>query len=299
VCSSDLTFVLFFLLLLWVNGISLSSPLPQVITTPFYQRSYTQGFSNPITSPGSALTIDAKQAVIQQIKALGLSPMWYSAQYEALKKGTSVFADVSTGSIEQTETSDKPLEFILNKDLVFSPNYRGRVGKPESGWFHFQSKVRIKKASQQSTLTPQLPMGSEAPVFVAAGAVIVQESPETPRYHEYNVHVFNGPSGELRWYEVDSLSISSTTGITDTDLVPTQWHFQTLAVPGGFQLTTRPTNLHSAHARRFAYHIHGLDRRPDAITANGKNIVYIYLPETQSVIFKVSAGEHLLMVRYP
>lgn len=278
-----------FLHLVWVNVAILLIPSPQ---TSLWPSSTSNAFY-------SNSTIDDKQAVIQQIKALGLSPMWYSAQYEALLEGTIALAGPSTSSLEQNATDDIPLEYVLHKDLVFSPNYRGIVFTPGSGWYHFQSKTRLKKATSRSNLSQQVPVGLETPVFVAGGAVLIQESPSTARYHEYNVHIFNGARGERDWYEVDSLSIASSGRNLASDNPPKKWHFETLAVPGGYQITTHPQSQHSGTAKRFAYHIHGLDRRPDSITANGKNIVYIYLPETQSVIFKLSAGEHILLVRYP
>jgi alpha-glucosidase (family GH31 glycosyl hydrolase) len=225
--------------------------------------------------------------------------MWYSAQYEAHLKGTSVLRVPSLDAQAQNGMSQTPDEYVLNHQLVFSPHYRGFVHTPASGWYHYQSKLRIRKASNQSNLAQQVPVDTDTPVFVAGGGIVIQETPATTRYQEYNVHIFNGANGQVDWYEVDSLSMASAKTSSESEAAPTRWRFKAQATSGGFRITTLAKNVQASSTKRFAYHIHGLDRRPDSITANGKNIVYIYLPETQSVIFKLSAGEHHLLVDYP
>lgn len=279
----------FLLLLSWIPSVWLTLPHPQ----------HPHRSAHDPNAYRSTRLTDSEAEVIQQIKVLGLNPLWYSAQYQARLEGKSALVMPTMAPQAQGQGSASIEEYILNGQLVFSPNYQGIVSTPASGWYHFQSKARLRKASKSTSLAQQIPVGSDRPVFVASGAVVIQESPSTARYQEYNVHVFNGASGQYDWYEVDSLSIAPANASGVVDPAPARWRFNTQAVSGGFRITTKVEHVQASTAKRFAYHIHGLDRRPDSITANGKNIVYIYLPETQSVIFKLSAGEHHLLVYYP
>jgi alpha-glucosidase len=171
---------------------------------------------------------------------------------------------------------------------------------PKGIWYHYFTKRQV--LSNTLTQLPNLiPTANQTAyqsmaLFVRAGSVIptkeISDYLNSKESKELSLNVFAGASATSYLYEDDgSYSTDSKTSRV--------LQFKTENHSKGFRITATQTGEYPSAVSRFSYLIHGLPKKPDRITVNGRNIVYFYEPTTNTIIFKISAGVTDIQIFFP
>jgi len=171
---------------------------------------------------------------------------------------------------------------------------------PKGIWYHYFTKRQV--LSNTLTQLPNLiPTANQTAyqsmaLFVRAGSVIptreISDYLNSKEPKELSLNVFAGASATSYLYEDDGSYI--TDGKTSRVL-----QFKTENHSRGFRITASQIGELTSAIPRFSYLIHGLPKKPDRITVNGRNIVYFYEPTTNTIIFKISAGVTDIQIFFP
>ena len=171
---------------------------------------------------------------------------------------------------------------------------------PKGLWYHYVSKRPIADPvhihPSTNLKTSLLNAYPNMALYVRAGSVIptreISNGQIGNESKELSLHIFAGASATSYLYEDDGSSLQHQNN--------SRVHqFKTENHSRGFRIVANSVGDFASATPRFSYLIHGLSRKPDRITVNGRNIVYFYEPSTNTIIFKISAGETDIQIFFP
>lgn len=238
-------------------------------------------------------------------------PALYTAWWQHARTGAPVVRPMVWNWPGLTEVVQIEDQFMLGDHVlvapVLKPELRERsVYLPEGLWYKYHSREKVRGGTRIVESAPNvgsLPSGSDEtsilramPMYARAGAIVAErdamEHVAQKAVREMQLQVFAGGNQTSYLYEDDGESHANERGRYRA------LTFMTEAYSGGFRIKVTSEGQFDEAAIRFSYLIHGLDRKPDRITVNGRNIVYFYEPRTNTIVFKISAGPTDIHVIY-
>jgi alpha-glucosidase len=245
------------------------------------------------------------QVLLRQYAALRyhFSPMIFTAWWQHTQEASPVIRPSWWFGIDQVvQITD---HFYVGDHLWYTPKLGlsqidAQKDLPKGMWYHYFTKKQLTSSTRtqiagQTTTLHQNDYKSMA-LFARAGAVIPTREISDYLYgresKELSINVFAGASETSYLYEDDGSSIINQNSSRILQ-------FKTENHSRGFRITAKKTGDFNTANARFSYLIHGLPKKPDRITVNGRNIVYFYEPTTNTIIFKISAGETDIQIFYP
>jgi len=240
-----------------------------------------------------------------------LMPAIYTAYWQHTKTGSPVIRPLLWNWPTDHNVLQIDDQFMLGDHVMVAPVLKQGVNErsvylPEGLWYKFHSREKIQGGRRIIESAPSQPTFSSStddspalrsmPMYARAGAIVAEQeymdyAGQKP-VKEMLLQIFAGGNQTSYLYEDDGSS---------TDYRQSQFRaltFTTEAYPGGFKIKATQEGNYADAAIRFSYMIHGLDRKPDRITVNGRNIVYFYEPRTNTIVFKISAGATDIHVVY-
>jgi alpha-glucosidase len=240
-----------------------------------------------------------------------LIPTIYTAWWQHTRTGAPIIRPLVWNWSNSTDLLQIEDQFILGDHIMVAPVLKPGISErsvylPEGLWYKYHSREKVTGGQRIVELAPiigTLPASSDEttmlqsmPMYARAGAVIAEreamEYVSQKAVKELQLQVFAGGNLTSYLYEDDGITYAHERGKYRV------LTFVTEANRTGFKIRVTSEGEYVDAAMRFSYLIHGLDRKPDRITVNGRNIVYFYEPRTNTIVFKISAGPTEIQVVY-
>jgi alpha-glucosidase len=240
-----------------------------------------------------------------------LIPTIYTAWWQHTRTGAPIIRPMIWNWPNVSDVLQLEDQFIIGDHLMVAPVLKPGVNErsvylPEGLWYRYHTREKVTGGQRIVEPAPNvgsLPASSDdtmllrsMPMFARAGAVIVEreamEFVNQKPVKELQLQVFAGGNLTSYLYEDDGTSYAHERGKYRA------LTFVTEANKAGFRIRVTSEGQYDDASIRFSYLIHGLDRKPDRITVNGRNIVYFYEPRTNTIVFKISAGPTELHIIY-
>lgn len=232
-----------------------------------------------------------------------LIPAMYTAWWQHTRTGAPIIRPMIWNWPAISGVVQIDDQFMLGDHVMIAPVLSPGVSErsvylPEGLWYKYHTREKITGGLRYVEMAPtpeSLPSAGDEtlllrsmPMYARAGAVVAEREPmehvgQKP-IKELQLQVFAGGNQTSYLYEDDGESFAYERGSYRA------LTFVTEAYRGGFRIRVTSEGQYDEAAARFSYLIHGLDRKPDRITVNGRNIVYFYEPRTNTIVFKISAG---------
>lgn len=257
------------------------------------------------TIPDSTQGSNDLSAILPQYAALRyhFNPMIFTAWWQHTQEGSPILRPSWWYGLDHIEQLTDHV--FIGDHLWYIPLMQAHeidVQKdlPKGVWYQYFTKFPVAKNIQMvaskkdgSILEPHY---HTMALFARAGSVIpTREMSDYFRANKSNeivLNVFAGGSATSYLYEDDdSYELDQNSS--------RMLEFKTENHSKGFRIRATKVGDFNQSTARFSYLIHGLVRKPDRITVNGRNIVYFYEPTTNTIIFKISAGETDIHIFFP
>ncbi len=232
-----------------------------------------------------------------------LIPALYSAWWQHTRTGAPIIRPMVWNWPNVSDVVQIEDQFMIGDHILVAPVLNVGVNErsvylPEGLWYKYHTREKINGGRRFVESAPSLgslPSASDEtlllrsmPMYARAGAVVAEreqmEHVAQKPVKEMQLQVFAGGNQTSYLYEDDGETYANERGNYRA------LTFVTEAYRGGFRIRVTSEGQYDEAAVRFSYLIHGLERKPDRITVNGRNIVYFYEPRTNTIVFKISAG---------
>lgn len=240
-----------------------------------------------------------------------LIPAIYTAWWQHTRTGAPILRPLVWNWPNLTDVVQIEDQFMLGDHVMVAPVLKPGVSErsvylPEGLWYKYHTREKVMGGIRLVESAPSigsLPTTIEEtmllrsmPMYARAGAVVAEreamEFVGQKPIRELQLQVFAGGNQTSYLYEDDGSTYAHERGRYRA------LTFMTEAYRGGFRIRVTSEGQYDDASIRFSYLIHGLDRKPDRITVNGRNIVYFYEPRTNTIVFKISAGPTDIQVIY-
>jgi alpha-glucosidase len=238
-------------------------------------------------------------------------PAIYTAWWQHTRTGAPVVRPLIWNWPNLTDVVQIEDQFMLGDHVMVAPVLKAGTNErsvylPEGLWYKYHSREKINGGQRVVESAPSvgsLPASGDdlmrlraMPMYARAGAIVAEREAmefigQKP-VKELQLQVFAGGNLTSYLYEDDGESFAYERGRYRA------LTFVTEAYRGGFRIKATTEGQYDDASVRFSYLIHGLDRKPDRITVNGRNIVYFYESRTNTIVFKISAGPTDIHVIY-
>jgi alpha-glucosidase len=240
-----------------------------------------------------------------------LIPAIYTAWWQHSRTGAPIVRPLFWNWPNLTEVVQIEDQFMLGDHVMVAPVLKPGVSErsvylPEGLWYRYHTREKVMGGQRMVEAAPNvgsLPTSADEttmlrsmPMYARAGAIVAER--ESMEYvgqkpvKELQLQVFAGGNQTSYLYEDDGETYAHERGRYRA------LTFVTEANKAGFRIRVTTEGQYDEASMRFSYLIHGLDRKPDRITVNGRNIVYFYEPRTNTIVFKISAGPTEIQVIY-
>jgi alpha-glucosidase len=232
-----------------------------------------------------------------------LIPAIYTAWWQHTRTGAPIIRPLVWNWPNLTDVVQIEDQFMLGDHVMVAPILKPGVNErsvylPEGLWYKYHTREKVmggRRLVESAPNVGSLPASGDEtmllrsmPMYARAGAVVAErdamEFVGQKPVRELQLQVFAGGNLTSYLYEDDGDTYANERGRYRV------LTFITEAYRAGFRISVTSEGQYDDASVRFSYLIHGLDRKPDRITVNGRNIVYFYEPRTNTIVFKISAG---------